>query len=283
MIETFLNQLKENYESLTDGQKKVAKYFFEKHKSIAFMPAFEIGKEVNVSESTVIRLAQKLGYKGYADLQEMIQKEVTTDRILSQHEEISSIKEEQSLFKMLIAQDLANIQKMMSDLDEAMLEKAVNMISEAKNIYIIGNLSTYGIADFFAQWMNMVLRNTQLLVYEDRNYYTNLAKMNEETVLIPIIFPRYMKSTMETVKYARNKGTKIISITDSQLSPVYPYSDAILISPIRSNINIDSYTATLSLLTSMMRAVSIKLKVKVKDNLKEIEQVYKDNGVFFSK
>ncbi len=264
------------------GQKKVAKILFEDPSKIAFKPAFEIGNLVNASESTVIRLSQTLGYKGYAELQEFVQKEITKGRTVVQHQEISNIGKEQPFFKTVMAEDISNIQSTMNDIPEETIEEAVKLISEAKNVYIIGNLSTYGLAHFFAHWMNTVFRNVEMINYGDPRYYTQISNFNSDTVIISIVFPRYAKSTMETVKYGKQRGAKVVAITDSELSPVHSYADIMLKTVIHSKINIDSYLAPMSLINAIMRSVTIKNSQRVEENLKEIEKVYKDNDVFHS-
>lgn len=108
-LKDLLQKLKESYNQLSYGQKKVAKVFFEEPNKIAFSPAFEIGKHVDVSESTVIRLTQKLGYKGYAEVQGIVQKDLAKERVLTQYKEVSNISNKQSFLHDLMQADAENI------------------------------------------------------------------------------------------------------------------------------------------------------------------------------
>jgi DNA-binding MurR/RpiR family transcriptional regulator len=281
VVEHLLKQLKYSYEELSFAQKKVAKVFFEEPKKIAFTSAFEIGRQVEVSESTVIRLTQKLGYKGYTEVQQLIQKELSKERVLQQHKEISSISNDQSIIKDLMKADMSNIQMMMQSLDEEKFIKSMKTLNDANKVYITGNLLSHGLAQFFTQWMNMILGNTELLTPGNVQYFNKLSQIDENSVLVAIIFPRYMKSTVETVEQCKNRGAQVIAITDSELSPVAKYTDLTLTVPIHSSIKIDSYTAVMSLLTSLMRCVSVENQDKAEINLKKIEEVYEQNGVFY--
>ncbi|MCA1031186.1 MurR/RpiR family transcriptional regulator [Bacillus timonensis] len=280
-MQELLQKLKDSYGQLSAGQKKVAKVFFENPNKIAFSPAFEIGKHVDVSESTVIRLTQKIGYKGYAEVQEIIQKDLSKQRVLNQYIEMANLCD-QSFMQQLLDSDVENIANLKRMLDEERLQRVVSQISQARNIYITGNLLSYGLAHFFSSWLNMILGNTELVLNGADQYYQQLSKMNEEDVLIALILPRYMKSTVETVTYAKKLGAKVISITDSELSPVCASSDIVLTVPITSSINIDSYTAVISLLTMIMRSVSIQDSERVEKNLHNMENVYRDNHIFYT-
>lgn len=280
-MQELLQKLKDSYDQLSSGQKKVAKIFFEEPNKIAFSPAFEIGRHVDVSESTVIRLTQKLGYKGYTEVQEIVQKELSKERVLRQYQEMSSLSIEQSFVHRLMDADAENILKMKNNLDEKTFQRVVQLISNTEKVYITGSLFSFGIAHFFTQWMNMTLGNAELIIHGDVQYYQQLSKMTSNDVVIAIIFPRYMNSTLETVQYAKTLGAIVIAITDSELSPVCQYSDLLLKVPIHSTLKIDSYTAVLSLLTSMMRSVAVQDAKKVEENLKNIEKVYQHTNVFY--
>lgn len=281
-LKDLLQKLKESYNQLSYGQKKVAKVFFEEPNKIAFSPAFEIGKHVDVSESTVIRLTQKLGYKGYAEVQGIVQKDLAKERVLTQYKEVSNISNKQSFLHDLMQADAENILQLQRSIREEDFLKAVLTISKAKKIYITGNLLSYGLAHFFTQWLNMVLENTQLIIHGDGQYYHQLSMIQPEDVVIALIFPRYMKDTVETVKLSKGLGASVISITDSELSPVCVHSDIVLKVPINSSINIDSYTAVLSLITSIMRFVSVQDPIQVENKLKRIESIYHKTGVFYN-
>ena len=255
--------------------------FFENPNIIAFTPAFEVGKEVGVSESTVIRLTQTLGYKGYSELQEIVQDELKKGRTLFQHMELTSLEKEEDLVKHLMNGDIANIQRTMDIVQNEDIIRAVEMISEAEKIYVTGSLLSYGLAYFLAHGLKTILQNVELVVCHDPQFHIQLAKMNENQLLIPIIFPRYTQDTMSIVNYAKGKGLKVVSITDSELSPVGRFSDIVLTSPINSEIKIDSYTAPLSLITLLMRFVSVKNDQKVEQNLRELEKVYEIKQVFY--
>ena len=71
----FRELVKEKYELLSPGQKKVATYITENLEECVFKTAQQLGKKADVSETTVIRLSYALGFLGFSDLQAYIQKE----------------------------------------------------------------------------------------------------------------------------------------------------------------------------------------------------------------
>ncbi|MFD4819506.1 MurR/RpiR family transcriptional regulator [Peribacillus butanolivorans] len=275
-----IEQLKEMYLNLSKSQQKVAKLFFDDMNIINYSTAAEIGKMANVSESTVIRLSQTLGYKGYTDFQDDFRQNFPQGRILAQSQEVRGFDKD-SLLKDLIEGDIQNLELVMKTLEEANLEKIAQMITSANKVFIVGQMSTYGLAHFLSQWLHMMLGHTQLLTPNTVNYYSELGKLDEETVVISIVFPRYLNSTLEIIKIAKEKGAKVIAITDSELSPVAPYADFQLTIPINSKLEIDSYASVMSVLNALTRYVSIVDSERVQSNLKEIEKYYAKNKIFY--
>ncbi|KIL50999.1 MurR/RpiR family transcriptional regulator [Jeotgalibacillus campisalis] len=280
-MQEILQKLEESYPHLSAGQKKVAKLFFEEPGVIAFSSALEAGKHVNVSESTVIRLTQKIGYKGYTEAQHIIQRKLAEERWKKLQPENKILSEDQTFLHNLLDADIANISKLKETLKEEILLKVVEHISGARKIYVTSNFFSFGLGHLFVQWLNMALDNTEMLMQGDTQYYQQLSKIGEQDLVLALAFPRYTKNIIETVQTAKQQGATVITITDQLDSPVTVHSDLVLEAAMNSNLNIDSFTAALSLLTSIMRFVSVKDHEKVKENVSRVEKMYVEKEIFF--
>ncbi|TDL30947.1 MurR/RpiR family transcriptional regulator [Jeotgalibacillus sp. S-D1] len=278
-MQEILQKLEDSYHLLSTGQKKVAALFFEEPSIIAFSSALETGRHVHVSESTVIRLTQKIGYKGYTEVQHIIQRKLAEERWLKPQPGFGS-REKQSFLHNLLEADIANISRLKESLKEETLLQVVQHISKARKIYVTSNMFSYGLSHLFAHWLNMVLDNTEMLMQGDIQYYHQLSKMNNQDVLISLVLPRYTNNVIETVKTSKAQGATVISITDQADSPIADHSDILLEATINSNLNIDSFTAVLSLLTAIMRFISVKDYEKVNENLRSVERMYQEKGIF---
>jgi DNA-binding MurR/RpiR family transcriptional regulator len=69
-----LQRIGEMFSNLSKGKQKIAKYILENNEEAAFSPAISIAKAVGMSESAVVRLATDLGFSGYKEMQESLQK-----------------------------------------------------------------------------------------------------------------------------------------------------------------------------------------------------------------
>ena len=67
-----LNRINISYAKLSKGQKRLSAYITDNYDKAAFWTAEKLGEEVGVSESTVVRFAIRLGYKGYPEFQKAL-------------------------------------------------------------------------------------------------------------------------------------------------------------------------------------------------------------------
>lgn len=279
-MQEILRNIADSYKDFSAGQKKVADLFVEQPIFLAFSSALEVGRNVNVSESTVIRWAQKLGYKGYAEFQQIVQQKLAHERLEQLTTDAPPQAEGQSLLKNLLNSDISNLQQLKQSLDEEQLLQAVDLISQAEQIYVTGNTFDYGMAYSFTTWLNHTLGHTELLIYGDGQYYLQLSKLAKTSTVIAFAFPRYEKVVTETLFTAKEQGANIIVITDSVMAPAVRYADIVLEVPMNSDLGIDSYTAASALLTSIMRFLSVKEYDKVKLNYDRTEAMYLRKNVY---
>lgn len=280
-MQDLLRSVSESYEHFSSGQKKVGDLFFREPIFLAFSSALEVGRRVNVSESTVIRWTQKLGYKGYAEFQQVVQRKLAEDRLEQSEQEARPPNADQSFLENLFDAEIASIVKLKQSMKEDVLLQAVDLISSANRIYVTSDFFDYGLAHWFAGWLDMTVGSTEMIFPSDRHYYSQLAKLEPGDILIAFVFPRYTKMVVETVQSAKDRGAGVVLLTDSSKSPAVNFADISLTVDVSTNLNIDSYTAVHALLTSVMRFVYVKEHTKVKENLARLEAVYNDKNVFY--
>ncbi|ANU09777.1 transcriptional regulator [Planococcus antarcticus DSM 14505] len=279
-MQDLLRSVSNSYPEFSSGQKKVGDLFFKEPIFLAFSSALEVGRRVNVSESTVIRWTQKLGYKGYAEFQQVVQRKLAEERLEKAEQKRPEPIVDQSFLEKLLDADISSIVKLKKSINEDELLRVVDEISQADQVYVTSNFFDYGIADWFSNWLNLALGNTEMMQPSTGKYYTQISKLGKGHLVIAFAFPRYTRLVIETLKSAKAKGADVIVLTDSAESPAIAYADYVLTVSVNSNLNIDSYTSVHALLTSIMRFVYVKEQTKISGNLAKIEADYKERDLF---
>ena len=94
-------KIEEKYKKMSKGHKRIADYIRQNYDKAAFMTANKLGGKVGVSESTVVRFADSLGYDGYPQLQramqDVIRNRLTTVQLI---EMTGELKEDEVLAKV---------------------------------------------------------------------------------------------------------------------------------------------------------------------------------------
>lgn len=274
-----LIQLK--FPRLSKGQKLIAEYILKHYDKAAFMTAAKLGTTVNVSESTVVRFANELGFSGYPKLQKSLQEMIKTKLTSVQRIELSSdyISEENAL-KSVLKADMENIRATLEKINNKTFEEVVNAIFRAKRIYIVGFRSSQALADFLAFYLSLVLDNVKQISAGVSDVFEQLLRVGEEDVVIGIGFPRYSSRTVEALNFAKSKDAEVVAITDSLLSPLAASADYTLIAQSNMASFVDSLVAPLSLINALIVAVGLREKEKISETFNNLESIWEEFNVY---
>ena len=134
-----IDDIQKQYPRLSKGQKLIAQYLISNYDKVAFMTASKLGEEVGVSESTVVRFANALGFSGYPKLQdalqELIKNKLTTVQRVEMNQEYS---DDCKILNKVLKSDIDNIRHTLDDLDEEIFQQASDKLLKARKIYILG-------------------------------------------------------------------------------------------------------------------------------------------------
>lgn len=263
----------QNYNDLSKSQKKVAKFVMDHPKKIAMASAQDIGTTIGVSETTVIRFCYSLGLSGYAELQKVIREKLLINESSFTNYQQSKLELEQEphFFAKVMEEDRATIAATIEQIKEEDYEKAIDRLSKAETVYILGLRSSFTAANWLSYTLGLVRGNVRLLRPETEDVIQTLSQMNDKSVVIVISFHRYLKETIQIAELAHTQQAFIIGITDSLLAPIHAYSHLLfpIYSPNRSTLD-----ATASLF-SFVNAVVAGLSVKEKDSFKTRQETYR--------
>ena len=282
MAKSILHTIESGMAGFSKGQKRIANYILQNYDKAAFMTASKLGTKVGVSESTVVRFASELGYDGYPSmqraLQEMIRSRLTsTQRIQAAGDLLSG----QDLLSAVVQSDMDKLRMMVGEADRKEFDRVVDKIMEARHIYILGVRSSSFVAGYLTFYMHLLFENVTLVQSNAAGeIFEQLLRVGPGDVMIAISFPRYSNVTMNTVKFAQDRGATIVAITDNMLSPVYQLSDAALLAPCEMISFVDSMVAPLSLVNALLIAVGYRLGTDVSRTFAELEDIWNAYGVF---
>lgn len=276
------NRINEHYGSLSKGQRLLAAYITDHYDKAAFLTAAKLGEAVGVSESTVVRFAANLGYKGYPQFQNALQDMVKGKLDKVRHMEVTYGKISRSeILNNVLKADADRIQNTLEEIDAAAFEAAVDTILNARCIYIVGLRSCAMLAEFLGFYLNMMFDQVKVLKTTSASeLFEQMVHIGKEDVIIGISFPRYSMRTLKAMEFANNRSAKVITITDSVHSPMNLYSSCNLLAKSDMSSILDSLVAPLSVINALLVALCMKKQDEVVTSLELLEQVWEDYQVY---
>jgi len=276
-----MRMIQTKFSRLSKGQKLIAEYILKHYDKAAFMTAAKLGASVGVSESTVVRFANQLGYEGYPELQKALQELIKNKLTTAQRIELSNdFIIPNNALKGVLKSDIENIRATMEKINYEAFESTVNSILNSKKIYIVGLRSSAALADFLGFYLNLILDNVKIVSYGMSDIFEQMLTLGEGDCVIGIGFPRYAMRTVETLNYAKSRGADVVAITDSVLSPLATKADYVLIAESNMASFVDSLVAPLSVINALIIAVGLKEKDKISKTFTDLEQVWQEYQIY---
>ncbi|HLR73819.1 MAG TPA: MurR/RpiR family transcriptional regulator [Virgibacillus sp.] len=265
--------------NMSKAQVKIANYILENPHSVPFLTGSKLAKMAGVSEATVVRFATFLGYKGYNEFQQHLMK--SAERQLNTVERLKMSRavydETEKTIYDIFQDDINNIKSTMQNLNLDDFKKAANYLLNAERIYIIANRSAVSLGTFLQYYLDIIFGNSEL-IHTTASAFDRIYNVNENDVVIGVSFARYTKSTIDIASYAYEKNATVIALTDNFTSPITAYADVSLFSSSQMPSFIDSFTAPLSLINTLIAYIGNKEQID--GRLENLEKLWDRYHVF---
>ncbi len=279
-----LSLIEDKYPKMSKSHKVIAGFIKEHYDQAVFMTAAKMGERLGISESTIVRFASGLGFKGYPEFQEELANWVKNKLNSVQRVGVKYGNSTQSeVVSQVLSADIEKINDTILNIDPEIFEASVNAILEAKNVYIIGIRSCEPLAEFLGFYLNMIRDNVKILKTTSASeIFEQMIRINEEDVVIGISFPRYSMRTLKAMEFANDRNARVVSITDSVHSPMCLYSSLNLFARSDMVSIVDSLVAPLSLINALVVTMCLKRPEEVNNNLQTLESTWNNYQVYLN-
>lgn len=277
-----ITKIQSELPGFSKGQKQIARFILEHYDKAAFMTASRLGVTVGVSESTVVRFATELGYDGYPHLQRALQEMIRNKLTSVQRMEVAGDRMGgRDVLQTVLHADTDMIRVTLDEIDRDAFQGAVDALMGAKRIYILGVRSSSALASFLGFYFNLLFENVTLVRTNSvSEIFEQVLRVGPGDVLFGISFPRYSKRTLSAMKYARDRGARVIALTDSQLSPLARVADHVLLARSDMASFVDSLVAPLSVINALIVAVGMSRRDEIEQTFNKLERIWEEYDVY---
>ena len=277
-----LRALEQRLPTFSKGQRVLARFVLDNYDKAAFMTASRLGAAVGVSESTVVRFAAELGFRGYPGMKKALQ-EVVRSRLtaVERLEVAEQTMNTQDVARAVLRADIANLQATLDETDEAAFNTAVDRILSARRIFIVGMRTSTTLANFLGFYLNLLRDNVHVM--QDTaamEVYEQMLRVREGDLVIGISFPRYSNRTINAMKYARDRKAGTLGITDTKTSPLNDYADVCLFAKSEMVSFLDSLVAPMGLINALIVAIGTRDREHTFQTFRDLEDIWSEYGVY---
>lgn len=219
-------QLAEAYPELSPQLRLAAGYVLEHPVEIAFQSIRKSAAAAEVTASTLVRLAKRLGFDSYEQFREVFQSAVQAGPVelsgrASQLRTLASQTDDQVFLDVGDAA-FDNIGRLFTADNQARVRDAARLLLGAERIAVVGFRDTFACAYHFAYVGRIAMPNIQLIRGQEGGLLTELAPFGEGDVVVAFGFEPYCAETMRALEITRAAGVSAIVVTDTMRSPLVP-------------------------------------------------------------
>lgn len=226
------------YDSLSKRLQQIARYVLDEPNEVALETLAVIAGRSGVQPSAIVRFAKSFGFDGATQMQRLFR-----DGLLSGHaalgysERVRNFSRavdkrtqggRRELLSEFIEGNSLALQNLAQTVSDDELSSAVRLIGPADNVYVVGFRRAFAVSSYLAYSLQQTGKRTVFV-----NGVGGMARQQMQTItprdlLIAVSYQPYAEETVNAVEVAAGRGAKVLSISDSLVSPIAKPADVIL-------------------------------------------------------
>ncbi|MGU2071089.1 MurR/RpiR family transcriptional regulator [Pseudomonas aeruginosa] len=275
-VEKLLQTITAEYESLPRQLKRVATYMSQSDRVMVDRIS-DIARQCEVHPSAIVRFSQRFGFSGFSEMQALFREAYTDKTTPAQNyqQRIRRMIADRSpdtsaadLAHECIGATRSGLERLAEELDPEAFGKAVDLLVDAENIYVVGVRRSFAVAHYLVYNLQHTNKRIHLVSGLGGSYREQMRSVRANDLVIAISFTPYGRESQHCVRIAQHNQARTLIITDSPLSPLAKRAGALLLVNEGSAFAFRSLSATLCLCQALFLALAYRLEMKV-DEIQE--------------
>jgi DNA-binding MurR/RpiR family transcriptional regulator len=265
--------------ALSPAERRVAAVVASDPGSIAFGTVAALADRSGTSGPTVVRVARKLGFDGFRDLQAAVREEYGGHlRPAAERIRATAARRDDPLARAA-AVEVANVEQTMAGIPAADFTTAVRLLTERRShVLVLAGDAERGIAGTFADLLGQLRDGVEILDGTPPRVVARAALAGPGDVALVVDVRRYDTWVLDTARDLRDAGARVIAVTDGHLSPLADGAAVVFPVVAEGTGPFDSHVGTLALLHALVAGVADRLRSVATDRLDRVEAAWRRAG-----
>lgn len=225
---SILKQLEEPNFKATKSDRVLIEYIKENIEDVVYKPISQISKESGIGEATITRFSKKMGYSGLQDFKVTLAREISglkNRKIINR-----SIENDEGVMesaRKLFDSNIRILENTFNIIDGNDIEKATDMIINAKKVFFIG-IGYSGMTAEDSNYKFSRIGFNCMAIGSSHDMIMMAALMDEDDVVVAISHSGETDEIIKAVSIAKANGARVISVTEDKSSRLRDVSDVSL-------------------------------------------------------
>lgn len=277
-----IDRIQSLLQSMSKKQAAAATYILRNKETVPFCTLAELSRQSGISEATIIRLTVTLGYEGFSEMQHalrvMVRDQLSMSKRMDLVEQLGADSE--SIMRTVMQKGVEGLRRTMCGIKPGDFERAVDLLANAKRVFMFGSRSSYYLIEFFALELRWI-RNDVYALSTQSSEFDALSDLREGDVFFAISMPRYLRSTIHATALAHERGIPTIVITDSLGSPLVPYTMLPLIVDNEIFSYCDNIVPIVATITALLNSIGAATHPRSDTTLSKNEETWDRFNLYF--
>jgi DNA-binding MurR/RpiR family transcriptional regulator len=276
-----MSQIAEKLPLLGVAEQRLAEYVRGNLHAVAFASARTLATQAGVSPATVVRFFPRLGYASHAEAQKELQDalsgqyEAPRQRLFNTEKPAGS-----SASLRALDQDGQNLAKMAGVLQSAEFAQLLTWLCTAPSrVGVMGGRYSLGPAQLLTSQLAIALP-AQLIDVQHNAAAAGLLEFGKGDLVLCVSLRRYLRSTVQLARWLRERGVRVVALTDTASSPLAIASNLVLVLPTQGAGLLDSYVAFTALGNALVAELSLARRESVEQRAQQSEQLDETLSVY---
>ncbi len=280
---TVAQRIHDGFDALTRAERQLVNIILENYPVSGLGSITALAENAEVSTPTVARMARKLGFGGFPDMQKQLRHELeaTISDPLTKHDKWAADAPDTHILNRFADNVIDNLRNTLKHLNAAEFDEIVELLSDTEHtVAVVGGRLSHTLASYFFTHMQMMRDGVTLIERNSSSWPHYLLSLKEGDVLVMFDMRRYEQDLLRFAEMAKARGVRIILFTDQWGSPAGKAATHQIHSRIEVPSTWDSSVVTMFILEAIISAVQSQSWESSKDRMEELEALFEKTRLF---
>ena len=271
-VDALLERISAEFNGLSRQLKQIGRYVEQHRDHLGLDRIQDVAERSGVQPSAVVRFAKHFGFSGYTELQKVF-RDGLSHRLAPDHNYQARIRDvidhaqgrlsSADIACEFIGGAIAGMRELQRSVQASALDEAVELLAHAPSIWVTGARRSFPAASYLTYALQHTERPIHLVTGVGAMHEGQLRGLREGDVVVAISYAPYADETLLAAAMARERGARLIALTDSRMSPLAADAAVTLLVSESSTFGFRSLTNTMALVQSLFIALAYRLELDV--------------------